>query len=818
MKKNLYIMFLIISALFIEPAFANNLLKAPVDKDKLPLFESGIIRGTVIDSNAHQPLAFASVILYKEKDSTFITGASTGTNGEFIFHNVTEGEYFIKVKSLGYSNKLVSNIKVYREKAEYNAGTLPLTKTVLQTSQVEVTGERPNEELHLDKKVINVSKNLNASGGTALDVLQDQPSVRVDQDGTVYLRGSSNFTVLINGKPSVLQGADALKQISANMIETIELMTNPSAKYDAEGAAGIINIVLKKQTDYSLSGILNLNSGTRDKYNSDFTVNYNVDGFNFTGGVDYRDNRNYHDQDIRRNSDLTSGTVYNSTYLAIGSHQKQYSIRGGLDYTINESHSLSLNLSGGRMDLNNYLNSTILNEAPAVTDYAMNEGHISIDPKYFNSTFNYNYKIVPASDELALELTYSRITLPSGQTTNEYVTDAAYNKASNPAITWFTNDGTRNEGRAKLDFSHKFTAERTLEAGLQSNFSFRNFDIVNKLYDWTINDYVIDNSLTNNFKYHNNIYAGFVSYSDKIEEFNFQAGLRGEYVDRLLDQSTIGSSYNYYKMDYFPSLSISRKIDDHQLQFSYSRRVNRPNENLLNPYPFYQDKYLESRGNPYLLQEYINSLELNYQKMFGSIFFSAQTYFRNSTNATQQTFTIDNTGRMISTFNNFGKTNTYGAELSSSFAAAGIFRFDPAVELYGTQLKGSLAGLNIDKSFFNWNGRLNTTVTFTPDTRLMITGLYVAKYIDAQMNIKPFFQLSASLKQDFFEKRLSLTLQGRNLLKLGNVDVRTYGTNYTGDIKVLQEVPVVTLMLSYNFNNFKKVQKPTTNIDIPTGL
>jgi hypothetical protein len=264
------------------------------------LLEKGIIKGEIIDSSSNAPLQFVNIILYHQKDTSFVSGTASGTNGEFILHNVTEGVYLMKVNLLGYMNKYVSGIKIKKDQSAFDAGTILLVKTTLEIKGVQVTGEKPAMELLLDKKVINVSQDLTSSGGTALDVLQNQPSVRVDQDGTVYLRGSSNFTVLINGKPSILQGADALKQISANMVDNIELITNPSSKYDAEGSAGIININLKKQTDYNLSGIANLSSGTRDKYNSNLSLNYNYDKLNITGGIDYKDNSNYNTQDVDR--------------------------------------------------------------------------------------------------------------------------------------------------------------------------------------------------------------------------------------------------------------------------------------------------------------------------------------------------------------------------------------------------------------------------------------------------------------------------------------------------------------------------------------
>jgi len=783
------------------------------------LFNNGKIKGIIIDADEANPLPSANVTLYNQNDSSFAGGISTDNSGQFDLENLAQGKYYLRISYVGYSNKFVSNIDVSESKSYHNLGKIKLNKNTILMKETKVVGERAAEELHLDKKVINVSQNLNASGGTALDVLEDQPSIRVDPDGTVYLRGSSDYKVLVNGKPSVLQGADALKQISANMIETIEIITNPSSKYDAEGSAGIININLKKQTEYSLSGIANINSGTRDKYNGDFSINYNVDGMNINGGLDYRDNTNFNNQGVDRVSFAPSGVTNNSTALAIRDKRRQYTGRGGIDYTFDDKNSASLSLSSGKVNVVTSINTNVFNDNYNGVIYALNENNIDIPVSYFNSAFNYSHKFEPKVNEISFEATYSNVSLPSVRTTNEYNSDESFSsRNADPLKTVFGNNTRRNEGRVKLNYTQHFNEQSNLEMGIQSNFSYRKFAVENKFYDWPSSAFIIDNTLTNNFNFRNNVYAAFVSYTNILYNFNFMLGIRTEYMDRLLEQQTLGSKYDYYKLDYFPSFNISRKIGDNQLQFSYSRRVNRPNENLLNPFPFYSDTYLTTAGNPYLMPEYINSFELNYQKMFGDIFFSVQTYYRNSSNTVSQTFSVDSSGKLLGTFDNIAANNTYGSEISSSFSLIKILRFDPAVNLFGSSLKGNLADLNVNKNNFNWNVRLNTTLTLSPDTRLQVSGNYFGRIDQAQFEIKPFLMLSASIKRDFLNKNLSVTLQARNILKTGDLEIVNNGTNFNSTIFFHREVPVLQLMLSYNFNNFKKTAKANDNIDIQSGI
>jgi outer membrane receptor protein involved in Fe transport len=777
-----------------------------------------IISGVVLDSATTAALPFANITLHSKSDSSFITGVSSDVQGEFELSNISDGEYYLKISFVGYNTKFVPNLNLSNRTQKIELGKISLSKITYQLDEAEVVGEKVNEELHLDKKVINVSQNLNVQGGTALDVLQNQPSVRVDPDGTVYLRGSSNFTIYVNGKPYPLQGSDALKQISANTIENIELITNPSSRYDAEGSAGIININLNAQKDYSLSGLVNLNSGTGDKYNADGTVNYNYNGLSLNGGLDYRNNMFTNKQEITRNSMLGNFNQLNRTAVDVRNKREQYSLRSGIDYAFNQQSSLGLSFSVGAVDINGGLSTNVFKQQSNNSEYTFVKNKMNIPVKYFNSSLNYQYKFQPEINDLYFEATYNYVNVPNDQITEEFSSDENFNSTADliSRVSYYSGS-RRNEGRAKLNYKHKLSEGTTIETGVQSNYSFRNLNAVNKIFDKNINDYVIDNKLTNEFDLRNNVYAGFISFTSQFADFNYMLGLRGEYMDRLLEQKTLDESFKFDKMDFFPSVNVSRKIDDHQLQLSYSRRINRPNENILNPFPFFSDPNISVSGNPKLKPEYTDAFEFNYQKMFGGVFFSAQTYYRKSKDSFTQTFSTDSTGKLNIIFDNYGNSDVYGAELSSSFSVAEIFRFDPSVNLFQTHLDGLVDGKSVVKDYFNWSARMNATVNLSADTRFMISGNYM-KFVDAQSESEPFMQVSASLRQEFLNKAISLTLQARNLFKASDMKFTTTGANFNGKAFIRPEAPVFSLMFSYNFNNFKRTQRQNDNIDIPTGL
>lgn len=784
----------------------------------LPDPKPGTVEGVIIDSLDGIPLQYANITLHNSVDSSFAAGSATGIKGEFLFPNLPEGNYYLKISYMGYVSKFIPNITISQSKSKVNLGEVKLLKNAVELGEAKVSGEKPVEEFQLDKKVINVSADINSAGGTVLDVLRNQPSVRVDADGNVYLRGSSNFTILVNGRPYVLQGSDALRQIAANSVENIEIITNPSAKYDAESAAGIININLKKQTEYSLSGIANGSVGSRDKYNSDFSGNYSINGLNITAGADFRINNYFSNQEMDRNTVVPSGLLNNLTKIDRRDRRDQTNARFGIDYTIDPQNSLSINASFGNIELERDYNSKVHQVEPGLEKYAYIKNRMDLSAKFFTSSLYYTHKFEPDVNDIIFEFFYTKVDMPNVQKTDEHSTDNTFSTTLTPLMSEFKNGTNRDEGRIKVNYSHKFDPTSSLEIGVQSNFSYRYLDIEYKTFNWNNPIWVIDNNLTNNFNFRNNVYAGFVTYSNEFLGFSFQAGLRGEYLDRLLNQNTLNSSYRYDKMDLFPSLSISRKIEDHQLQFSYSRRVDRPHESLLNPYPFYSDSYLTTYGNPQLLPEYINSYELNYQKMFGNIFTSVQTYLRNSENAVLQVHTVDNNGKLYATFGNFAKTLSAGVELSSSLPLLQWLRIDPGVNLFHYELDGDLSGRKVETKTFSWTARLNTTLTVMEDTRLQVSANYYGKQIDAQAEFHPVFFLNMSLRKDFFERRFSVTLQAQNILTTSYWNVMASGQNYLNYISGKQEVPVINLLFSYNFNNFKRSTRGNDNVDVNTGF
>jgi len=808
-----------INAVFLIILFSLTTIAAPNNDAST---KKGTIKAKILDGKTNEPIEYANVTVHSTKDSSFIGGTVSGNNGELVFSNLPEGNYYVTISYIGYEKLIIPNVKIEKEKFESSLGTIKLYNTDVELKEVNVVGEKAAEELRLDKKVINVSQNINASGGTALDVLQNQPSVQVDQDGNVSLRGSSNFTIQVNGRPYPIQGGDALRQIPANLVESIELITNPSAKYDSEGSAGIINIVMKKQETDNMNGIVNAGLGSRTKYNGDFTLNYKSGDYNISGSFDYRKNTNYMNQLFDRTSFTQNGSSYLNTDVNGNFMRENYTAKATIDYALSKTSSISFSNSYGDVNINRssifkFSNMDLLN--PSSAFYNLGDDRNNYAVRYFNSILFFSQQFTPKVDELTVELNYTNVSLPSTQRTTEYVTDGTFRQIINQSSqNELTNNTKRNEGRFRTVYSYTFSKESKFETGLQANFFYNNLDIQSRGFDLSSQQWVINPTYSNKFDFRNNIYSAFATYSNIIAGFNYQLGLRLEQTDRLLDQKTTGKDYKYNQIHLFPTLNISTSIDQQQqLQFSYSRRINRPQEMALNPFPNFSNSYVTFIGNPGLLPELTNSFELNYQYFLKGLFFSAQTYYRKSDNSILRTQRLDENGYMTMSFMNAATNEVAGAEISTSITLIPWLRLDPSVNLFNRKMTGMISGVDLSSEKFSWSSRLNTTFILSAATRIQLMMNYFGKQVDIQQTTDPIFTLTISARQEFMDKKLVATLSAQNLFNTGKFGFNSTGSNFNMIGSFRPEAPVFRLSLSYNFNNYKNTSRANDRVDINVG-
>lgn len=801
--KNKLFAYLILSILLISS------IHAQVPLENAPAYDpSGIIKGKIFDVRTGNPLPYSSIAIYHLQDSSLITGAISGDEGSFEIRKVPFGRFYAEVKYIGYNRKVVSDIRITTESSNINLGDIKLSEASEQLEEVTVTAERSGVEYRLDKKIINIGANLNAMGGSAAHALENVPSITVDIDGNVALRGSSNFTVLIDGKPSPLEGSDALRQIPASAVDNIEIITNPSAKYDPDGLAGIINVVTKKCALDGFSGVVNTSVGTGDKYRGDFLINYKNDKLSMFFGADYTDENRTGERNISQMT-LQNDTAKYIDHTGNGPFNRSgYTIKGGVGYKLNGKNNIALEGSYGyanfgRSSNENFKEYTIPSSIESY--YLLSESDARFED-FYTLTLNYEKLFGDKDHKLTSYVYYSKEWGGSNERINQYITDENWAIDDDNAYKIFIEEpGRESELRYQLDYTRPSGVQGKLEAGYQwrndrENESYYFNEWNNDLNEW------IDNALyTNSLVYKRDLQSVYGIYANKILGLDYQLGLRGEYTFRSVKNAKSEIPSELERFDYFPTIHLSKKIGKQdQSQANYSRRIRRPRGFELDPFVNYMDPNTARVGNPDLLPEYVDSYELTYQKGLGKSFISLESYYRLTHDAMTRVTELQDDGTRLLTTKNLNEEHAMGAEIMLNFLVNNWFNFTVSGNVYQYKLVGTISDSDISNSSTNYDARGNVNFRITPTTRLQIQGFYQGPSVTAQGKREDFLMTSAAVKQDFFKEKLSATLQIQDIFGTATTNFTNVGDNFYDTINMKRESQVVMLTLSFRINNYKK--------------
>lgn len=804
----------LVTGLLLLGAFGISIAQPSAPYASAPGAPTGVVTGKIMDASDNTPLEFTSVALFRVQDSTLVTGGISGPEGSFTLDEVPFGKYYLVANFMGYEKLNKGDILVTPREKTVNLGVIQLRQATKEIDEVEIIADQAHVEYRIDRKVINVSQDINAATGTAADVLQNTPSVTVDIEGNVSLRGSSNFTVLIDGKPTSLSGSDALQQIPASAIKNIELITNPSAKYDPDGMAGIINVVTKKNALNGFSGIFNATIGRNDKYSADFLLNYRTSKFNFFGGIDFSDRRYL--GGVYSTREFSGDTID----FVIIDGDRDYNrggteFKAGVDYSLNDQNTISFSAEAGNSNFGfggqqkmreygEYLDEIIYD------DYTLNDNYSDHSRDYMDLNLSWTKKFDEPGHELVAFAYYSFEDGKDGDDQVEYPTNSDYEIQDGfvPARIRTGELGSENEFRFQIDYTRPIGENGKLEAGYQTRidkeaekFTFEDFDP--DLGEWILND-----QYTNGNDFFRNIQAVYSTYGNKIGEFQYQLGLRGEFTDRRIQSDQGGEESTINRFDVFPTLHVSRSFkNNHQLMVSYSRRIDRPRGWYLEPFTSFMNATTLRQGNPDLQPEYMNSFELGYQKSFSrGTFIAFETYLKNTVNKIeriQQPYNPDE-NIILLTFDNISDDYSLGAELMFNFSELKWLEMNASGTIYRYWIEGNINGIDIDANSNNWNTRLNTTFKITPKTRFQISAFYNGPTVTAQGEREGFFFTNLALRQDFLDRKLSATLQVMDLFGSMKYEFTSFGPGFESLVKFNREPQVVMLSLSYKLNNFKQ--------------
>jgi outer membrane receptor protein involved in Fe transport len=769
--------------------------------------EKGSIKGIVKENTNKAALEYANVKIYSLPDSVMVTGSITSPEGVFEIKDIPLGKYYLVAEFIGYKALTISNLEITKDQKIIDCGEIVLEASIEQLDEAVVTGEKNMVMYQIDKKVVNIGKKITASGGNLVDALENTPSIQVDAEGNVTLRGSSNFTVLIDGKPTALSGSDALKQIPASGVENIEIITNPSAKFDPDGSAGILNIIMKKDYKNGMNGMLNASVGSHWQYNGDFNLNFRREKYNFFVGGSYADRRRYPDVEIFNVMTIKDTVITAIQKTAREQLNKPKSLKAGLDLYLSKNTTLTLSGDYGFWGMDMLAPTTTFESSNKYSDiFYTDYSNLIIGGDYINANFSLEQKLNDKGHKLLFGANYSNWdgSIESGNehdtTDNQFVNVYSQDKYR----TIQTND--ENEFRGKIDYTYPINEKNTIEAGYQGRYKKVASGYSKENYLFASNFWNQDAQFDNTMDYTENIQSLYFTISGKLIGLDVKAGLRTEYSNRLLDVVASNENFKLEKFDLFPTLHISKKYGEKvQVQASYSRKINRPDEWDLYPVPIFSNANYKQLGNPELKPEYVDSYELNFMQYLKKGFYSIEGYYRQTNDPISEDISLDEGTRMvIVSSSNLEKNYAYGVELSGNLTFTKWFSVYASANVYSYTVSTRKGPIIDKRNSLNSDLVLNANFNISKSTRLQLTGFYNAPKVTSQGDQSEMYGVNTALRQEFLKKKLALTLRVNDVFQTMKfkfvADSETNSTNFTFKM----DSPTVMFTVSYTLNNYKK--------------
>lgn len=769
---------------------------------------NGRIFGYIIDRDSNLPLEFTNIVLFNSADSTQSAGTVSDKKGFFVLDNIKPGEYYLRISFIGYQINYVNNI-VVKLNSITDLGKIFISSQSLNVNEVVVSGQRSPITYEIDKKVINVSENFSSISGTAIDILENIPSVTVDIEGNVSLRGSGNFTVLIDGRPSILDANEALQQIPASAIENIEIITNPSAKYDPQGTAGIINIIMKSNKNVGMSGIVDLNGGLKNKYGGELLADYKNSDFQINLAANYN-NRQFSSTEKQNNwnTEGSNTSYFNSSGNSIRNGEN-FGLRSSISINLGNKQSLTL---GGRYGDRSGGSNSNLDYTQWSTSNSIQENYLSLSDDSRGGTYGSVFTTYKKEYETKGHQITAQVFV-SSRNSDEFNTNKLFSGSQIVDGKITTESGPETDVRSKLDYSLPLGSDSKFEAGYQGEIEISKE--ITGLSNWNIEkqNFITDPLFSNESHYDTKELAIYSLYSDKIENFGYQFGLRTEYTGRKIEVPRLEKQFTIDKWDYFPSFHFSYEfLLNHQLMASYTKRINRPRGWELEPFETWTDAYNIRIGNPSLSPEYIDSYELGYQTLIGSSVISIESYYRVTKNKIERIRSVYSENVTLQSVQNVGKDYSLGVELFFNFDPIKNWNVNLMANLYDYTIEGMIDEEVLDRSSFNWSFRYNNSIKFSEETQVQLNFMYNSPRILPQGKHEGHLSTNFAIKHEFFEGLFTATLQVRDVF--GNAKHESlfesfdfYRYSYSE-----RESPVVMLNLKLNLNNYKNNQREE-NID-----
>ncbi len=723
------------------------------------------ISGSVVDGQSGQAIEYATLALFRKRDSSLVTGAVTDVDGTFEI-TTRPGRFFMKVEFISYTPVIVDNIQLGRGVMHHDAGKISIQPDTKQLEAVEVVEERSTFQTHLDKKIFNVGRDISSLGGSASDVLDNIPSVTVDIDGNVALRGSENVRILIDGKPSGLTGissSEALQQLGADMIEKVEIITNPSARYDAEGMSGIINIILKKNRKNGWNGSVTVGTGWPHNHNGSVNMNYKTKKINLFGAYSahYR---------TRPGEGYTATTTFFGDTTSLLEQTESFERKGwknnfrlGGDWYLNKKTTLTLSgkYGFGQRDNTADVRYEDFGSQEEIQSLDLRETTETEDDESYDATMYFRRDFNKEGRKLTAEFQYSygyEEELMDARNLTVLLPDEELLEET--GLQTIANNEELQNFLGQADYVHKFKENGNFEIGWKSNVRQINTDYsVDDFVDST-NSWVVNDGVSNRFRYDEQIHAVYAIIGNQWRSMSYQFGLRTEFSDvstHLLETDELNDR-KY--IDPFPSAHLSFDLGkENSFQVSYSRRIRRPRFWYLNPFFTYVNPRNFRSGNPNLDPQYTHSTEIAHIKRWEKLSVTSSIYYRHTTGVMARISHVDSSGVTTSRPENLQTAENFGAELVLSYEPFKWWRMFGSANFFRQILDGGNLGEDFTSDSYSWTGRLNSRWKFWKGTELQIVANYRGPAQTTQGKRKAMTFADIALSKDVLKNRGTLSLK-----------------------------------------------------------
>lgn len=753
-----------------------------------------IVTGTVIDSD-NLPLAYAAIQGHNKSDDKLVKGDFSDEDGNFTL-SLPEGDYYIILR---YTGLTADTIQLSKSTGEINLGII-IMAAVSELEAVEVTAQKSAMEYQLDKRVFNVDADLNNQGANAVEVLENIPSITVDAEGNVSLRGNPNVRILIDGKMSgFATNADALQQLRADNIERVEVITNASSRYDAQGEGGIINIILKKNQTKGLNGSASLRAGYFPEYGGDFRINYRKNKINFFASYSFNKN---------------SRPGYSTTYQRLNNADTAFTYRQEYEHTRRKMSN------HGSVGMDIYFDDR--NTLSTSFTIRSGLGNNSYDRFYENMDFNdavtgYNDRYEVQSeleDLLEATLSYSRKFKKKGEWSTDFkwfrdqdIEKSDYSETSSEflgeRLEYSQVNTVENNFLAQTDFIIPFAKSGKFETG--ARVQIRNMENNFRFGQWDGNDWYHDVLYNDIYNYNEQVYAAYAMGSNTWGKFSVQAGLRAEYTDVKTLQESNQERINKNYLDLFPSAAVSFKNNEKQtFQISYSRRISRPGQWELMPFTKFGDNRERRIGNAHINPEYTNSVEAGILQVINSGSILGSLYYRSTTNKIERIASLGDDGIIYVVPLNIALRDAYGVELNFTYSPINWMRINTGFNFYQEIISGNFNDQDFKRDNFTWTNRTSVNFSFPKLFRAQLAFNYTAPSVRPQGKNLAIYHFDLGMSRDMMKGQATLGLNVRDIFNTRRWRSITDTPELYAESSTLWRPRSIVLVFTYRFNQQRK--------------